>query len=325
DLVDDEWIALVEEDVRAATRAALPDATIVATSAQTGAGLPELRAALLDAVRAVPVRTHEDLFRLPIDRAFTIKGTGTVVTGTVWSGRIARDESVRILPVGRTARVRGIQGHGAQLDEALAGARTALALGGVDVTEVPRGSTLVSHAEWRPTTLARADVAFLPEADIELRPRTRFRIHTGTAEVGARIVARDRGDGPGAPFAARLVFDEAVVLRAGDRFVVRTTAPLNTIGGGVITDPYAPRRARLWEPGLPAAARLERFVVEAGGHGFEMRDLPVRLGLSPAACDAAVRAASDAMVVVGARVVMRTVIEELEGTIAGVTRRFQDA
>src|SRR6185312_12258086 len=143
--------------------------------------------------RGVPSRSDDDLFRLPVDRVFTIKGTGTVVTGTVWSGRIARDDAVRILPAGRPARVRGIQGHGAQRDHASAGARTALALGGVDLTDVPRGSTLVTDADWQPTTLARADISFVDGVAIELRPRTRVRVHAGTAEVGARIVTRERG------------------------------------------------------------------------------------------------------------------------------------
>src|SRR4051812_1435237 len=98
DLVDDDWLALVEEDVRGATASVLPGAPIIATSAQTGRGIAELRSALSEAVRAVPERGSDDLFRMPVDRAFTIKGTGTVVTGTVWSGRLSRDETVRILP-----------------------------------------------------------------------------------------------------------------------------------------------------------------------------------------------------------------------------------
>src|SRR6185437_13693402 len=110
---------------------------------------------------------------------------------------------------------------------------------------------------------ARADVVFVGGNAIELRPRARFRIHAGTADVGARIVARDRAGIADAPFAARLVFDEPVVLRAGDRFVIRTSAPLDTIGGGVITDPYAPRRARLWPTGLSALERLERLASES--------------------------------------------------------------
>src|SRR5207253_1820338 len=123
---DDDWLALVEEDVRAAVRPVLGDAAIVAASAITGAGLETLRAALARAAADVPPRDDGDLFRLPIDRAFTIKGTGTVVTGTVWSGTVSRDAVVRLLPGDRTARVRGIQGHGAHRDGAQPGSRTAL-------------------------------------------------------------------------------------------------------------------------------------------------------------------------------------------------------
>src|SRR5581483_8808343 len=107
---------------------------------------------------------------------------------------------------------------------------------------------------WRATTLARADVTLAPGADALLRPRAWFRFHVGTSEVGARIVARQASADE--PFAARVVLDEPVVLRAGDRFVIRTSAPLNTIGGGVIVDPYAPKRARPWPASLDPVDRL---------------------------------------------------------------------
>jgi len=262
DLVDEEWLALVEEEVREATGSTLPDAPIVATSAKTGKGVDVLRAALVDVARRVAPRSDDDLFRLPVDRSFSVKGTGTVVTGTVWSGRLDRDESVRILPTNAVARARGIQTHGRAAQAAVPGARTAVALVGVEPADVPRGSVLVNDAAWRTTTLARADVSVLPGVAASLRPRTRVRFHVGTSEVGARVVARVVTEGR--PFAARLAFDEPVVLRGGDRFVLRTTSPLNTIGGGVITDPYPPRRPRVWEPGLTPAARLELMVSEAG-------------------------------------------------------------
>src|SRR5581483_5315350 len=187
DLVDDEWLALVEEDVRSAAVRALPEAPIIATSAESGRGIEELRSTLAALARSVPTRDDDDLFRLPVDRVFTIKGTGTVVTGTVWSGHIGADESARILPAGTPARVRGIQGHGVRLDRAAPGARTALALAGVEVADVPRGSTVVTDRSWRATTLARADVTLAPGADALLRPRAWFRFHVGTSEVGARI------------------------------------------------------------------------------------------------------------------------------------------
>lgn len=277
DLVDDEWLALVEEDVRQATARALPDAPVIAASAVSGRGVPELKAALERIAREVPARAEDDLFRLPVDRSFTIKGTGTVVTGTVWSGRLERDATVRILPSDHTARVRGIQGHGAQQDAARPGARAAIALAGVEISDVPRGSTLVTDKNWHPTMFARADISMVADAD--LRPRSWVRFHVGTTEVGARIVARDRS--PDRPFGARVVFDQPVVLRAGDRFVLRTTSPLNTIAGGVITDPYAPPRARAWSPALGARERLELLLDETGGHGLDIESLPVRLGISP--------------------------------------------
>lgn len=324
DLVDDEWLALVEEDVRGATARAFPNAPVIATSTHTARGIPELRAALLDLARAVLPRANDDLFRLPVDRTFTIKGTGTVVTGTVWSGRLTRDETIRILPGSRTARVRGIQGHGTQLDVAVPGGRTAVALSGVDVADVPHGSTIVTDRDWRPTTLARADITLVSGAGdaVSIRPRTWYRFHVGTAEVGCRIVARDVGTAE--PFAARIVLDEPVLLRAGDRFVVRSSAPLNTIAGGVITDPYAPRRARPWTPGLSIEQRLEQLVAEAGADGVEVGSLPVRLGAPAERCRRLLSDMADRLEIAGGRIVsdssLRAVESALLAEVAGYHR-----
>jgi selenocysteine-specific elongation factor len=284
DLVDDEWLDLVEEDVRQIVSQSLPDAPVVRASAQTGQGIDELRAALATAARSVPARDDDDLFRLPVDRAFTIKGTGTVVTGTVWSGRLERDDSVRVLPNDLTSRVRAIQGHGSQLDAALPGTRAAIALAGVDVADVARGSTIVTDPDWRPTTLARADITFVPGFESVARPRTWYRLHVGTTEVGVRVVT-PKVDAHDGAVGARLILDAPVPLRAGDRFVIRTSAPLNTIAGGVVTDPYAAKRARPWPAGLSVEGRLVRLVDEAGSHGLERESLPVRLGLTPRACE----------------------------------------
>lgn len=310
DLVEPEWLSLVEEDVRQAAARALPDATIVATSTRTGQGIPELRDALIRAARAVAPRGVDDLFRMPVDRAFTIKGTGTVVTGTLWTGRVERDAVVRILPGAKVARVRGIQAHGHQVDSASPGARTAIALAGVELADVPRGSTLVSDPAWQPTTLIRADVTLLDGSEDSFGPRTRLRFHAGTSDVGARVVMREIRAGE--PCSARVALDEPVVLRAGDRFVLRTSAPLNTIGGGVVTDPYAPRRARAWPTGLAAGERLERMLDEAGASGLELAMVPVRLGLSPSACRTVLDARASELMVVGTRVVARASHHALE-------------
>jgi selenocysteine-specific elongation factor len=323
DLVDDEWLALVEEDVRGVTASTLPDAPIVVTSAETGRGIAELRAVLANMTRSVPARGDDDLFRMPVDRAFTIKGTGTVVTGTVWSGRLTRDEIIRILPSNHSARVRGIQGHGTQLDVATAGGRTAVALAGVDVADVPRGSTIVTDRDWRATTFARADVTLVPDLDVDVRPRTWFRFHVGTAEVGARVVAR--AIDPSKPFAARLVLDEPVVLRAGDRFVLRTSAPLNTIGGGVITDPYAPKRARPWQPRLSVQERFAHLLDEPGADGIDIATLPVRLGLSPAATRELIAGTSGDAVVVGSLVVGSARLAAVQTHLVAVVSAYHTA
>jgi selenocysteine-specific elongation factor len=320
DLVDEEWLALVEEDVREASARALPHAPIVPTSTRTGQGMAELRSALTDAARAVAPRGDDDLFRMPIDRAFTIKGTGTVVTGTLWSGRVVRDALVRILPGGRVARVRGIQAHGRQLDAAAPGARTAIALAGVETAEVPRGSTLVSDPAWTTTTLIRADITLLPGAEQAFGPRTRLRFHAGTSDVGARVVARELH--AGVPSAARVALEEPVVLRAGDRFVLRSSAPLNTIGGGIVTDPCAPRRARPWPTGLAPVERLHRMLDESAVAGLDAASLPLRLGLSPSDCRRLLAQESDDLRVVGTRVVARSTHDGLERSLLELIDRY---
>jgi selenocysteine-specific elongation factor len=295
DLVDDEWLALVVEDVRDTMRGTpLGSAPIVPVSAATGAGLGELRDALAAAARSLPAREAADLFRLPVDRAFSVRGAGTVATGTVWSGSVRRDAVVRVLPGGREARVRGVQAFGSAADAALPGGRAAIALAGLEVADVPRGSTLVAaDAPWAATRSLRADVVLLEDAPQAIRPRTRVRFHLGTADVGARVVTAGGALEPGGRKGARIVLDEPVVARAGDRFVLRTASPVATVGGGVVVDPLPThRRARP----LPAEARapaetLGIFLEEAAHAGLERATLPIRLGVPPGMVDAVVAAA----------------------------------
>ena len=325
DLVDDEWMALVEEDVRAASERALPEARIIPVSSVSRVGIDALRDELRRLATNINARPSADLFRLPVDRAFTIKGTGTVVTGTVWSGSLERDALVRILPGDNTARVRGIQTHGAQRDTAEPGARTAVALAGLTVDDVPRGSTIVTDKHWQSTNLIRADVTLVPEFEGAIRPRTWLRLHVGTSEVGARVVARTSSAIE--PFGARVVLDQPVVLRAGDRFVLRTSAPLNTIAGGVVTDPYAPRRASIWPAGLAPLERLARLVAESGGQGIDPSVLPVRLGLAADECRALVAdaVASADISALGGRLVGRQRVEELRARIASEVDAFHSS
>ena len=292
DLVDDEWLALVGDDVRAVLAdTSFADAEMVAVSAVSGTGLDALRAALARAARRVPARGSGDLFRMPVDRAFTIRGTGTVVTGTVWSGSLARDEVLRLYPSGGTVRVRALQAHGHAVERVSAGERAAVALAGVELARVGRGAVLVSGDAWRPSTVIRADVALLDDVGRTPGPRSRLRLHLGTSEVGARVVPLAGPLERGATRPARIVVDEPIVSRTGDRFVLRGGSPLNTLGGGVVTDPLAPKRARaLALLSDDPAASLDELLREAGPVGVALAELPVRLGVSRAALDTLIRA-----------------------------------
>lgn len=289
DLVDSEWLELARSDVLALFEevgAGVP--VIVACSSRTGDGLPELRAVLTQVLASADARGTDDMFRLPVDRAFTVKGTGTVVTGTVWSGALIADESVRVLPSGRTARVRRIEQHGKTADRARAGGRAAIALAGVDVAEVPRGSVLVTDESWTATSQFEAVVRVESEASIKVTARTRLRLHAGASEVGARLASVSRGiDSPG-PVLARVVTDSPVTLRGGDRFVLRLPAPVRTIGGGVVVDPYARRRPLAHDPqqvdalAAGSAARFSSILGTEGSRGVRRKDVAVRAGCTPA-------------------------------------------
>jgi selenocysteine-specific elongation factor len=241
DLVDTDWMALVDDDVRRLlAHSALDGAPIVPCSATTGAGLAELRRALAVAAAAVPARDAGDLTRMPLDRAFSMKGTGTVVTGTLWSGAIDRESTVRLFPSGRTARVRSLQSHGAAVERGFPGTRVAVALAGVDREEVAHGGVLVSADDpWRESIVLRADVALLDDVKAP-GVRTRLRLHLGTSEVGARLISASGGVGAGAIHPVRVALDHPVVARAGDRFVLRVTSPAMTIGGA--SSPIRSRR-----------------------------------------------------------------------------------
>jgi len=288
DLVDSDWVAMVQQDVlRLFTQKQLREPAIMVCSARTGAGIDALRLTLSRLLANVASRRAGDVFRLPVDRCFTIKGTGTVVTGTVWSGELDIDAPVFILPTRRAARVRRLEQHGRMSSRIEAGSRAAIALAGVEVNDAPRGSVVVRDESWTPTSLFEA-VVHIDRASVQaLTPRTHLRLHAGATEVGAQLtrggVQRTTGDA-----LARLVTDAPIVLRGGDRFVLRLPAPLRTIGGGVVVDPYA-RRRRLpaWGDRLALLSsdpttRL-RYILEAQAtHGLRKRDVPIRVGCTAA-------------------------------------------
>jgi len=325
DLVDAEWLELVQGEV--ATRLAASRIRwerAVAVSALTGEGLDELRSALGRVAADLVERPAADLFRLPIDRVFAVAGAGTVVTGSTWSGGVAVGESVRLLPLGRDARVRSIEVHGESAARAVPGRRTALALVGVDKSELARGDVAVTGPGWHATGMLDASVELLPGAHKPLASRTRVRVHLGTAEILARVV-QTRAIGPGETGQARLLLETPLVARGGDRFVLRSFSPVTTIGGGVVLDPFPPQRTRLRRrrivPDQTPAQRLEALVVEAGLAGVATETLAVRLGVAPRRVTTVIADVGDGLLVLDETLVASAAVTAEAARLAEVLRR----
>jgi selenocysteine-specific elongation factor len=211
---------------------------------------------------------------------------------------VSREGVVRVLPAGGTARVRGVETHGQAAERALPGSRAALALAGVAVDDVRRGTVLVSDGAWEPSHVLLAEVALLASAAVPLGPRSRVRFHLGTVDVGARIVTPGGALPPGGRKQARVVLDAPVIARAGDRFVIRGGSPVVTLGGGIVNDPTPPhRRPRPWSASAPSPQdRLARVLASAGNSGVARTALPVRIGASPTTVHALLASAHGAIV-----------------------------
>jgi selenocysteine-specific elongation factor len=290
DLADPEWLALVREEVvswLAASSIRFDEPVTV--SAKTGDGLGRLRAAIDLSAEQVEPRDAGGAFRMPIDRAFSMAGAGTVVTGTVWAGALEPGDTVRILPGERSARVRSIESHGVPDGRAEAGGRTALGLAGVDRADVRRGDVVVAGSlPWQSTTAIDVLLHLLPTAPRALTTRTRVHLHLGTAEVLARV-APVASIGPGESGLGRLACEAPLVARGGDRFVIRSYSPVTTIGGGMVIDPLPPRRRAVWSEGLdaPGPARRARAIVSRHPAGVPGGVLALRAGTSEATLEAA--------------------------------------
>ena len=327
DLVDAEWIAMVRHDVlRLFAQKQLPAPAVMVCSARTSAGIGDVRETLSQLLTGVAERRTGDVFRLPVDRCFTIKGTGTVVTGTVWSGELDVDAPVVILPAGRNARVRRLEQHGRVAPRIEAGSRAAVALAGVEVDEAPRGSVLVRDPHWAPTSLFEA-VVRIDRASVDaLTPRTRLRLHAGATEVGAHLsrgaVQRSTGDA-----LARVVTDAPIVLRGGDRFVLRLPAPLRTIGGGVVVDPYARRRRlpawgdRLATLSADPATRLIYIVETESTRGLQKTDIPIRIGCAPHEVDDLI--ARSGLYVARHNLFSPAVVEQVMASVRRIVAEFE--
>ena len=310
DLVDDETLALVRLETHELVAGSfLEGAPVVPVSARSGAGLEALRDAMQGVAARVTEHRKTGVVRLPIDRAFTVKGFGTVVTGTLVSGEISVDCDLELLPAGRRAKVRGLQVHGEAQGAARGGQRVAVNLAGVEVGELERGDTLVAPGGLETTRCFDATLTLLPNAR-SLRHGARVRCHQGTTEVMARVALATLVDAdghapgpeapqggfltvlePGADAYVRVRLERPAALTRGDRFVLRAYSPTVTIAGGTVLDP-SPPRGRLRS--LDGAVRLGRLanraepregvtvmVEEAGACGLARAVVARRAGVAP--------------------------------------------
>jgi len=251
DLVDADWLELVVEDTREFLKGTfLEGKPIVPVSAKTGSGLDELKKTLQTLVARVPAKHLEGKFRLPIDRVFTIRGFGTVVTGTLFSGSVQVEDRVEIYPKNLQVKVRGLQIHNQSVVEAVAGQRTAVNLQGIEKVELTRGDVLGRPGEFIPTFMLDATLQLLADVPRPLRHRARVRLHLGTSEIMGRVILLDRDElGPGDEAYVQFRLEAPAIALPHDRYVIRSYSPVQTIGGGMLLD-VQPAKHRRGEDGL---------------------------------------------------------------------------
>ncbi len=259
DLVEEDWLDLVEEDVAVFLRDSfLENAPMVRFSAHTGQGKEELLQTLAALAREVPPKSDRGIFRLPIDRVFTIKGFGTVVTGTAVSGRLTVGDTVMIYPEGLKARVRNLQVHDENVEATQAGARTAVNLQGIEKMEISRGMVVATPESLLPTLRLDARLEVLPDAPRALKNRLAVRLHTGTSENHAQMIILDQEElPPGGTGYVQFRLNTPLALKPLDRFVIRAFSPAVTLGGGQVLHIHPPKHKRLQEEVYAHLHRLE--------------------------------------------------------------------
>jgi len=343
DKAESDWIDLQEEEIRTLVRGTfLEGAPIVRVSAATGEGLPGLVSALDRIAAGIPGKDSSHLFRLPVDRSFTMKGFGTVVTGTVIGGSIATGEEVAILPGGTVAKVRGLQVHGGPVERSFAGTRTAVNLQGLEKESAPRGSVLCRPGTFSPTKSAEVHFEYLPLAPRPLRHRAQISFHAGTFACLGRILLYGQTEAPaGGSGYGRVLLSEETVLSGGDRFILRGFSPLAnfgyTLGGGTVLHPHPPPRkgAGKTVPGALPRLRSEEWeervlaaVEDAGRSGITPLAAAAVAGTDPARAEAAISSLGAAGTVRpapgGTKVWHRSVVEEVSSFAVTALSRLHD-
>lgn len=291
DMVDDELLELVRAEAEELVADSfLEGAPIVCVSAKTGAGIDELKNKLRESALSIPSRSNETVVRLPIDRSFTMRGFGAVVTGTLVAGKINEGDELELLPLGQKVRVRGLQVHSSQVKQAFAGQRTAVNLGSIEASQIERGQILAPVSRLRPTQIIDAKIEVLKDAPRPLKTRMRVRVHIGAVEALARVrVLEESGKiDVGESGFAQIRLETPVVTIPNERFIIRSYSPSHTIAGGRVLDALAVkhrgREAKIVRERLSVllsadnAETVSTFVETANENGLRNTDLSARTG-----------------------------------------------
>lgn len=290
DLVDNELLELVKEDIREAVKNSfLENSPIVCVSSLTGEGIPQLISTLDQISIEVEEKSSKGLFRLPIDRVFIMKGFGTVVTGTLVSGSISLGETIEVLPSHKEGKIRNIHVYNRPVEEARAGQRTALNIQGVEVSEIGRGDVITRPKTFIPTQLIDAYLEYLPSATKPLKDRSIMRFHVGSSLATASITMLDREKlEPGEGGFVQLKLDRPVVAAHNDRFVIRGSAMIQTIGGGVVLDPHPSKHKKFSSSVIKELTILKegndeeiitQYIVRSGKKGIGLEELLYKIAI----------------------------------------------
>lgn len=260
DLVDEEWLELVEEEIQEELEGTfLENAPVVKVSAATGQGIPELIETIerLTADEVVEKDIHT-IPRLPIDRVFSLSGFGTIITGTLLAGTICKEDTLQMYPIGKECKIRSIQVHGENVEKCYAGQRVAINISNLKKSEIHRGCVLAPPNNMKNTMLLDVKMNMLPSSMRILTNHTRLHLFTGTSEILCRAVLLDKDEiGPGESGYVQLRLEEEIALRRGDKFIVRFYSPMETIGGGVVLEPNPTKKKRFHEETIEELKRKE--------------------------------------------------------------------
>ncbi len=287
DLVDDDWLELVELDLQELVENSfLESAPIHKVSAISNIGIEQLKTAILDIPPQIPKKYDRGFFRLPVDRVFSIKGFGSVVTGTVSSGEISIGDSIEVLPMGETYKVRGIQSHDSSVESISLGARAAINIQGLDIKDIKRGNQIATPNYLESHDSIAVELSALSNAPA-IKQNQRIRVHLGTQEVMGRVSVVDKKSiEAGESSAAVIKLEQPLITTIGDRFIIRLYSPVITIGGGEIIDTHLLGKwkqikthvSNLYQ--IPKEKRINHLITQGQGRPFTMKDAVKKFGIS---------------------------------------------